>query len=61
MRFYASPDDTSVSKAQNSDAMATLVGAYAAENDVVACTGNHGDASHFQSADLRDFFTRCLA
>lgn len=59
MRFYASASDTIVSKTNNSDAMATLVDATATENDVVVCSGDHGDTSHFQPADLIAFFNRC--
>jgi pimeloyl-ACP methyl ester carboxylesterase len=60
MRFYASDDDTSVPKADHSDVMAGLVAPTAAECVVYEATGNHGDASHFQSADLIDFFSRCI-
>ncbi|NYD43927.1 alpha/beta hydrolase family protein [Nocardioides panaciterrulae] len=60
MRFYASPSDTTVSKADNSDTLATLVAGYAPEATVVACTGNHGDASHFQPSDYVAFFNRCV-
>lgn len=60
MRFYASPDDTTVTKEDNSDAMAALVTGHATECVVYEAEGAHGDASHFQSADLIDFFARCL-
>lgn len=60
MRFYASDGDTIVPKADNSDNMAALVGATATEYEVVACSGNHGDASHFQAEDLIAFFDRCV-
>ena len=59
MRFYASPDDVTVPAATNSTAMAAVVAAYATESEVVACTGVHGDPSHFQSADLLTFLGRC--
>lgn len=58
MRFYASPGDTVVSKAQNTDALAAKVAPYATEATVVAATGDHGNASHFQFADLRAFLDR---
>lgn len=60
MRFYASAGDVSVSKADNSDQMATLVTGHATECDVVVCTGTHGDPSHFQAADYLAFFDRCV-
>lgn len=59
MRMYASAGDTTVTKADNSDQLATLVTGHATEHDVVACSGNHGDASHFQPNDLLAFFNRC--
>lgn len=59
MRFYASASDTTVTKADNTDAMAALVSGYAAESDVVVCTGGHGDGSHFQPSDVLSFISRC--
>lgn len=59
MRFYASASDTTVSKTNNSDAMATVVNGHAAENTVVVCSGNHGDPSHFQPSDVIAFIKRC--
>lgn len=59
MRFYASPADTTVSKATNSDAFAASVAPYVPEATVVTCSGNHGDASHFQPSDYIAFFDRC--
>ena len=61
MRFYASPSDTVVDSANNSDAFSALVAGDVPESTVVAATGDHGDASHFQNADLIAFFARCLA
>ena len=58
-RFYASAGDTRVTKADNSDAMALVVDAYATENDVVVCSGAHGDPSHFQPSDVVSFIERC--
>lgn len=60
MRFYASAADGVITKAANSDAMAALVTGSATECDVVVCTGNHGDASHFLPADYVSFFNRCI-
>lgn len=60
MRFYASAGDTSVLKVNNSDAMAALVTGHATEHDVVVCTGDHGDPSHFQPADFVAFCDRCI-
>lgn len=61
MRFYASPEDTVVLKAANSDRMAELVAPMAAEADVVECRGDHGDPSHFQPDDVLAFVGRCFA
>lgn len=61
MRFYASTADTQVARANNSDALAAKVADYAPEAVVVSATGDHGDPSHFQGADLVAFFNRCLA
>lgn len=60
MRFYASPDDVVVPKVDNSDVMSALVAGKAAENTIVVCSGDHGDPSHFQSADLISFLDRCV-
>lgn len=60
MRFYASASDLVVGKSENSDAMATLVTGYATEFEVIACSGNHGDPSHFQPTDYVDFLNRCV-
>jgi hypothetical protein len=60
MRFYASPDDTVVPKASHSDPMKLLVAGVTLESDVVVCTGEHGDPSHFQAADCVSFLSRCL-
>jgi len=60
MRFYASSDDLMVTKADNADVMAALVADYAAESVVVACTGVHGDPSHFIPAEYVAFFDRCV-
>lgn len=60
MRFYASSSDTVATKADNSDAFSARVGSLTPEETVVACTGSHGNASHFQSSDLLAFFARCV-
>jgi acetyl esterase/lipase len=61
MRFYASPGDTQVPKASNTDLFAAKVAPLAPEATVVTTTGDHGDASNFQPADMLAFFQRCLA
>ena len=61
MRMWASSADTVVPKASNATAFAALVEPYAAEVEVVATTGDHGDGSNFDAADLLEFFTRCVA
>lgn len=61
MRFYASSGDTAVPKANNTDVLAALVAGCTREAVVVACTGNHGDASHFDATSYLAFFARCFA
>ena len=61
MRFYASYSDTLVPRAQNTDLMAAKVAGTRLEADVVACSGVHGDPSHFQPSDYVAFFNRCFA
>jgi hypothetical protein len=61
MRMYASSGDTVVSKTANSDVLRTLVLSSCRESTVVACSGDHGDASHFVSAEYVAFFQRCFA
>ena len=60
MRFWASPDDTIVTKANHTDILAAkaLAGG-AIEAGVITCSGQHGDASHFQPDDFLDFVHRC--
>ena len=58
MRFYASEGDTSVIKADNTDVFQAIVAGTRPESDIVVCTGNHGDVSHFQPADLVAFYER---
>lgn len=59
-RAYASSGDVTVTKADNSDAMSTHISGQATENTVVACSGGHGDPSHFQPSDYISFFNRCV-
>jgi len=59
MRFTASASDTVVNKTANADSMSTLVAATTPEEAVVVCSGDHGDASHFQPGDVVAFFDRC--
>ena len=61
MRVYASAGDTVVPKAANTDALVALVTDCTREVSLVACTGNHGDASHFVPAEYVAFFDRCFA
>lgn len=58
-RFYASSSDTVVPKTTNSDAFSSKVTGQSAEAAVVACSGDHGDASHFQPSDVLAFAQRC--
>lgn len=60
MRLYASSGDTTVGKAANTDAFAALCAGTRREAEVVVCSGNHGDASHFQPSDYLAFFERCF-
>lgn len=61
MRFYASSGDGVIPKSSGSDLMSALVAGSTRESTVVACSGNHGDPSHFQPADYVSFFARCFA
>lgn len=61
IRLYASPSDTTVSKAGNSDLMNTLAASSSRECTVVVCSGAHGDASHYQPTDATDFIARAQA
>lgn len=55
-RMTASPSDTLVTKADNSDALATRITGTAASVVVVSTTGNHGDPSNFIPSDVITFF-----
>lgn len=63
MRFYSSPSDTVVAKAQHTNPMAEKVAPFAAEATIVTTSGDHGDASHWatQRTDLKAFINRCVA
>lgn len=60
-RFYASPSDATITKADNTDVFQALIAGSCYESTVVECTGAHGDPSHFQPADLVAFYERALA
>ena len=60
MRFWASPDDTVVEKTTNSDAMKTNVTESKAESEVIICSGDHGDQSHFSPQNVSDFLARAF-
>lgn len=61
MRWYASPSDTVVTKVANTDAMRAKVAPYVLENELIVCSGDHGDPSHFQPADTIPFLNRNLS
>lgn len=58
IRFYASPEDTVVPMATNTDLMTKAFGTRK-ENVVITCKGEHGDPSHFVPKEYVDFFNRC--
>lgn len=60
MRFWASASDTVVAKTMNTDAMKTLVAGSKAESEVVVCSGDHGDTSHFSPQGVSDFLARAF-
>lgn len=61
MRFYCSNQDTVVTKAANSDVMLPVVaGGGARAEPLAVCSGAHGDASHFQPADVAAFLGRAI-
>lgn len=47
-------------KTTNTDAMRTLVSAHATESALITTTGDHGDSSNYDSADMIAFFDRCV-
>lgn len=59
MQFFASPDDTVVNMAANTTAMAAHCHPSIYERQVIVCTGNHGDPSHFQPEVVYSFIIRC--
>lgn len=56
MRFWASPSDSVVPKAQNTDVCAANATADGAQVTLTATTGDHGDASNFDPYGLVGFF-----
>lgn len=61
MRFYASSADTMIIKTANTDLFQALIAGSSPESAIVVCTGEHGDASHYQPSDLVAFYGRALA
>ena len=61
MRFYASLSDTVVPGAQHSTLLQAIVAATRREATLVACSGTHGDPSHFVPSEYVAFFDRCFA
>lgn len=55
MLFTASPSDTTVPKATNTDAFRTKLGT-TVPNYLITVTGNHADPSHFRAQDTLNFF-----
>ena len=53
--FTASAADTSVTKAQHTDAFRTHIGS-TTPNYLITATGDHMDASHFRAYDTVNFF-----
>lgn len=58
MKFWHSPADTVVSKAQNTDLLKLKVDAGGGRLDVVVTSGDHGDPSSFDGAGIVEFFNR---
>lgn len=58
MKFWASSGDTVVPKVNNSDAFATKINALGGSVEVIATTGNHGDASNFVPSDVVAFLNQ---
>lgn len=57
-RWYASYGDATVPQVSNTDVVRLLT-ALGVENALVECTGDHGDASHYNLTDYVQFFDRC--
>lgn len=55
--FFASPQDTTVPKATNTDMCAAVAAAAGADVTVVAAEGEHGDPSVFQPARVVEFLS----
>jgi len=56
MAFWHSPDDTRVSKAENTDKCAADARKAGAQVAVTTTTGNHGDPSNFDAEQIISFF-----
>jgi hypothetical protein len=61
MRFYASYDDVTVLRTDNSDLISAHAAGSTMESTVVTCTGLHGDPSCFQPSDVLAFYQRAIA
>jgi pimeloyl-ACP methyl ester carboxylesterase len=60
MRWYASPDDTAVTKSDNSDTLHAVAESTAAEAVIVTQSGVHGSPFHFIPLDdFSAFWARC--
>lgn len=59
MRFCASPGDTLVYKAANTDPMRTALGTPVTEQSLLTTSGAHVATTHFVIADVTAFFARC--
>lgn len=59
-RFYVTPGDTAVPTAEHADAFAARYGKVA-DVELVACTGEHVDATCFQPDDVMAWFDQLLA
>lgn len=60
IRTAASPGDTVVSKATNSDLFLAKLLPYVPEATNLTCTGEHGAVSQTSVSDVNSFFQRCL-
>lgn len=60
LRLYASPTDTVVPQASNTDSFAARFAAEPVEITTVAVTGGHFTADHFRASDIVAFYDRAL-
>jgi pimeloyl-ACP methyl ester carboxylesterase len=58
-RMSASAGDTVVPKATNTDAFVALINGTVPESSILTASGDHGDSSAFNAADVLSFFSRC--